>query len=78
MGFSLIWLADVLEDVEAVEAGAPITHLDEPWPDLARRAVDGDGPCRQERGMLTERVSRHGPGDLGRRCAPLHLRPERR
>ncbi len=52
---------EVLQSVVAVEAAAPLAHLDEPRPDGGGRGVDCDGAGGDERGPGHELVSGQPP-----------------
>jgi hypothetical protein len=60
----------VLEAVEAVEATAPLTDLDQPRPHLLRWRSDGDGSGVAQPWCCHELVTWHGPVDLGIGGAP--------
>lgn len=63
--------SEVVEQVVAVEAGAPGPDLHEPRPHGIGAGIDGDRPRRSELRVWEERVAGERLSDLGRRCTPV-------
>ena len=63
----------VVDPVVAVEPRSPVTHLNQPGPDVLRACLDGDGARRVERRVRVDRVARHGATDLLIRGTPRQV-----
>ena len=72
-------LQQVLQAVEAVQATAPLTDLDQPRPHPLRWRSDRDGSAVAQPWCCHELITWHGPADLGIGGAPAVVpRPEQR